>query len=190
MVSGDAAARARGIDIGRRWVDIAAALGSPSMRTNANYDTTLGGPDVFARVVEAYRALADYAQTVGIRLLVENIYGYTATIDHVIEVIKAVDSPNCRGIVDWGNSAAKTSEERVSECQRLMPYVDVVSAKGRAFDAQYRHTGWDIGALVRAAEAGGFRGIYSLDVDPGPQLDQTLATRSVIATIQANLAAG
>ncbi len=186
-ISPDPAVRQGSLDALKRWMDTCALMGSPSFRTNSSFAPPGAEPDALARIVASYKILADYGQTIGVKLLVENHIGFQSVIDNAIAVIKGVNSPNCRGIVDWGNSPAKTDAERVADCQKMMPYVDLVSAKGNAFDENYRHTAYDQAALVRAEEVFGYRGRYSIDL--ADTKDPVLAARAMIATIQSNLRA-
>jgi sugar phosphate isomerase/epimerase len=186
-ISMDPAVRQRSLDTIKRWMDMCAVMGSPSFRTNSSFAPPGAEPDALERIIACYKLLAAYGQTIGVKLLVENHIGFQSIIDNTVAILKGVNSPNCRGIVDWGNSPAKTDAERVADCQKMMPYVDLVSAKGNVFDENYRHTAYDQAALVRAEEAWGYRGLYSIDL--ADTKDPVLASRSMIATIQGNLRA-
>ncbi len=47
--------------------------------------------------------------------------------------------------------------------QKLMPYLSLVSAKELDFDANNNHTSYDVVPLIKATEASGYRGIYSIE---------------------------
>jgi sugar phosphate isomerase/epimerase len=184
----DPAVRQKSIDTLKRWMDMCAIIGSPSFRSNSSFKRPGEEPNALERIVAMYKELAAYGQSVGVKLLVENHVGFQAVIDNAIAIIKGVNSPNCRGIVDWGNSPATDDAGRVADIQRMMPYVDLVSAKGVDFDENNRHISFDQAALVRAAEAGGYRGLYSVDLFANPEpKDPVGAARTMVATIQDNL---
>jgi sugar phosphate isomerase/epimerase len=117
-------------------------------------------------------------------ILVENHYG-SAVIADAAAVVRAVDHPNCRALADWGNSAATSTAQRIADLSLLFPKLELVSAKGLHFDADYRHVDYDIGAIVRATEAAGFRGIYSIELwaDQNPPDDPVRAAHTMLDTI-------
>ncbi|MCX7887476.1 MAG: hypothetical protein N3B01_09530, partial [Verrucomicrobiae bacterium] len=79
--------------------------------------------------------------------------------------VKAVNSPWCRSLPDFGNMPAGfTTEQRVAFLNQILPYAFLISAKGMEFDADYRHTSYDVAACVRAAEQAGYKGIYSIEL--------------------------
>ncbi|HWI86666.1 MAG TPA: TIM barrel protein, partial [Sphingomonas sp.] len=129
-----------------------------------------------------------------VKVLVENHTGYTTTPAAVAEIVRKVDHPFCRSLADWGNSAGDTTSERIADLALLFPTLALVSAKGIAFDTAYRHVGYDIAPLVKASEAAGFRGIYSVELYPArgsmPPPDALLAARSLVATIAQAIGTG
>lgn len=190
MVGGDEASRAAGLQSVKDWMTRASTLGAGSLRTNANY-TASNTLDENARVVAVFRELAEFGQGIGVKILVENHVGYTSSIANTLRVVREVDHPYCRAIVDWGNSSAADDDARAADIQILMPYVELVSAKGIEFDADGRHMSFDQARLVQAAETGGFRGMYSVDLysERAPK-DSVGAAASMIRTISEGLARG
>lgn len=159
----DPEVRAQGVEEARAWIDRAVALGSPRIRIN-----TGGGEAPFdaERTADSFRRMADYGRERGVVLLVENHGGYSQEIDHVVAILEAVDDSNCRALADYGNTPAGSTEDRIAGLTKMFPYLAFVSAKGTGFDDQHAHTDYDIGALVRATEASGFTGYYSIEMWP------------------------
>src|SRR5262245_56538875 len=184
----DAAKRADSIATIKQWMDRAAAVGAPRMRAN-----TGGGPpnawDV-NRTADSFRQLADYGKKIGVKILIENHIGYSADIDKVVQLAKAVNDPNCRVISDWGNTPSTSPADRVAGLSKLFPYLELVSAKELDFDEENRHVSYDIVPLVKATEASGFRGIYSIEFySDKPPRDVVAAVKDEMQTIAANLRA-
>lgn len=183
----DAARRAASIEMIKKWMDRAAAVGAPRMRAN-----TGGGPpeawDV-NRTADSFRQLADYGRKIGVKILVENHIGYSADIDKVVAIVKAVNDPYCRAISDWGNSPSGPSEERVAALGKLFPYLELVSAKELDFDEQNRHINYDVVPIIKATEASGYKGIYSIEFYGKPPKDVVAAARDIIAALAANIKA-
>lgn len=167
------------------WMDRARILGAGAARFNVTREARVANMD---SVVEILRRAADYGQSIGVRVLVENHGGYTASIPDMIALVRAVNHDYCMVTIDWGDW--NPPGDRYEAIQSAMPYVHIVSAKGYEFDpVTYEHTTYDVARLVRNAEAGGFRGIYSIDFfGPNPPKDTDQAMRLFIRTITDNLA--
>jgi hypothetical protein len=75
--------------------------------------------------------------------------------------------------------------------QKLMPYLSLVSAKELDFDANNNHTSYDVVPLIKATEASGFRGIYSIEfyTVKNPPPDPVVAAKKMMAAIAANIKA-
>jgi sugar phosphate isomerase/epimerase len=182
----DAAKRAASIATIKEWMDRAAAVGAPRMRAN-----TGGGPagawDV-NRTADSFRQLAEYGKTIGVKILIENHTGYSADIDKVVQLAKAVNDANCRVISDWGNTPSTSPADRLAGLSKLFPYLELVSAKELDFDDQNHHVSYDIVPLIKATEASGFRGIYSIEFySDRPPRDVVAAAKDMAQTIAANI---
>jgi len=179
----DAAKRAASVQTIKQWMDRAAAVGAPTCRAN-----TGGGPpeawDV-TRTADSFRQLAEYGQKIGVKILVENHIGYSADIDKVVATIKAVNNPYCRAICDWGNSPK--DEGRVAALGRLFPFLELVSAKKLDFDDNNRHVNYDVVPIIKATEASGYKGIYSIEYYGKPPKDVVAAAKDSIKELTANL---
>src|SRR4051812_42243651 len=90
-------------------VDVAAILGTPSMR----HDGTFGWPTDYRglksfdaalpRVAEGCRAVTEYAASKGIKTMVENHGFFCQESFRVEKLVTAVDHPNFGVLVDMGN---------------------------------------------------------------------------------------
>ncbi|MEZ4699949.1 MAG: sugar phosphate isomerase/epimerase family protein [Rhodothermales bacterium] len=191
LSSMDADERAQGVTQAREWVDRAVAIGAPSIRVDAG--GRAGDPFDLAVTVDSYRRIVDYAGSKGVVILVENHSGFTRDIDTVVAIIEAIESPNCRALADYGNTPAGSIEDRIAGLQKMLPYLAFVSAKGTGFDEQMRHSDYDFAALVRATEASGYRGIYSIemwpDADSPPPADPLRAAGWMKDQLIANIGA-
>jgi sugar phosphate isomerase/epimerase len=123
-----------------------------------------------------------------VKILIENHIGYSADIDKVVQIVKAVNDPNCRVISDWGNTPSTSPADRVAGLSKLFPYLELVSAKELDFDDQNRHVSYDVVPLIQATEASGFRGIYSIEFySDRPPRDVVAAAKDMMQTIAANI---
>ena len=183
----DEAKRKASIEAIKQWMDRAAAAGAPRMRAN----TGGGRPEDWNvnRTADSFKQLAEYGKTIGVKILVENHVGYSADIDKVVAVAKAVNDPYCRVIADWGNTPSSSPADRVAGLSKLFPYLELVSAKELDFDDQNKHVSYDVVPLIKATEASGYRGIYSIEFySDKPPKDVVAAAKDMMRTIAANLA--
>jgi sugar phosphate isomerase/epimerase len=167
----------------KHWMDVSKATGSPTARVNTG--GSVAGEAFDVKITGgSFKQLLDYGRKIGLKVLLENHIGYSRSIDNLMALLKYVNNPDLRVVFDWGN-ALDTTEERIAAAQRMMPYIELVSAKGRAFDAQYHHTSFAVEPVVRVLEKGGFKGMYSVELwnNEGPILDPAHATRSFAETI-------
>jgi sugar phosphate isomerase/epimerase len=183
----DPAKRAASITMIKQWMDRTAAVGSPRIRANT------GGGSAAAwdvnRTADSFKQLADYGKTIGVKVLIENHIGYSADIDKVVQLVKAVDHPNCRVISDWGNTPSTSPADRVAGLSKLLPYLELVSAKELDFDDSNKHVSYDVVPLIKATEASGFKGIYSIEFySDKPPKDVVAAAKDLMQTIAANIA--
>ncbi|HJS97642.1 MAG TPA: sugar phosphate isomerase/epimerase family protein [Terriglobales bacterium] len=98
----DPAVRQKAIDLGKKWVDIAVAVGSPSIRNH------IGGaknvkPDV-ARTAESLRQVVKYAASKNVVVNLENDDLVSEDAFFIVNVIKKVNSPWLHALPDFCNS--------------------------------------------------------------------------------------
>lgn len=179
------ATRAEALAKSKAWMDRAVVLGSPRIRFNTGPGP--GQPFDLGVTSDSFRQLAEYGERVGVTVLVEN---HGTPIPDVVAIVNEVNHPRCRSLVDFGNTTpGGTTEEKIAALRPMFDHLGFVSAKASEFDDEYRHTSWDIGALVRAIEQSGYRGIYSVELwnTSAPPADTVRAARAVRDTIARNL---
>ena len=181
----DAAKRTASVQTIKQWMDRAAAVGAPTLRAN----TGGGSPDAWDvnRTADSFRQLAEYGKKIGVKILIENHIGYSADIDKVVAVAKTVNDPYCRVISDWGNTPSTSPEARVAGLSKLFPYLELVSAKKLDFDDQNKHINYDVVPLIKATEASGYQGIYSIEFYGRPPKDTVAAAKDMIQALAANI---
>ena len=98
----DPAERERAVAVNKQWVDAAATLGSPSIRTHiSSADNQL--PDL-ERSADSLKRIAEYGATRGVVVHLENDDGVTEDPFFIARLIDKVNSPWLRGLPDFGNS--------------------------------------------------------------------------------------
>ena len=185
MSSPDPAARAKSIGDIKDGMRIAAALGAPTVR--ADVGGRQGDPLDLAITADSYRQLAEFGSTIGVMPMPENHGGHSTDPDTLVSIMRAIDS-RIRAIVDWGNFRVESQTQRLESTRKLLPYAGLISAKVDRFDADYR-PGYDVAELVRAVEASGYKGKYSIEITNAPP-DIVRGARAATEIIRATLAGG
>ncbi|HZC66877.1 MAG TPA: TIM barrel protein [Candidatus Dormibacteraeota bacterium] len=106
----DAEERAAAIAESKSWIDVAAAIGSPSVRTHlaAAKDS---GPDM-ARAADSLRHVAEYAATKNVVVNLENDDPVTEDAFFIGKLVATVKSPWVHALPDFANSLVVLPERQ------------------------------------------------------------------------------
>lgn len=115
-------------------VDIACALGVSGMRHDAtggykgDESKFKGFEQALPRIIKGYKAVTEYAETKGIRTMIENHGYFCQDSDRVERIITGVAHPNFGALVDIGNFLC-ADENPVTAVSRLKGFASYVHAK-------------------------------------------------------------
>jgi sugar phosphate isomerase/epimerase len=98
----DPAARAKAIAYGKKFVDVAVQIGSPSVRVHINRAKN-SSPDV-AHTTESLREVVHYAASENIVVNLENDDLVSEDAFFIVKVIEAVNHPYLHALPDFANS--------------------------------------------------------------------------------------
>lgn len=188
----DESKRDEAVEMHKKWVDAAAALGCHSIRVN-----TFGSndPDVWIEtVVDGLRKLSRYARTKNINILVEN-HGWMSSEAHlVMRAIETVNMENCGTLPDFGNWCVRRKDgAKWGECleeypdyyegiKTLMPAAVAVSAKSYDFDENGNETKIDYNKMMKIIKDAGYSGYIGVEYE-GSRLSEEegiVATRNLL----------
>src|SRR5579864_4492553 len=105
----DAAEREKSVAGGKQWIDVGAALGSPSIRVHIDAAKD-SKPDV-GRAAETLSRVAEYAVKKNVVVHLENDNPVSEDPLFIVQVIEKVNSPWLRALPDFGNSLGAHDEE-------------------------------------------------------------------------------
>lgn len=179
------------------WIVAAASLGSKMVRVNAG--SPLGGTDVPVEItVESLRRLARFADSRGIRLLIENHGGRSSDPDFLIQLLDAVGPP-LRALLDVGNFEPMMSvgvarfqgkeppknldfTPQYAAIARVAPYAGLLHAKTHDFDENGRPLELDVVRALRIVRDSGYSGAISIEYEgrSGNCWENSLRTRALI----------
>ena len=100
--SADTAMREEAVAYAKRWIEVAVAIGSPSVRPHL---TTTPGRDAFGgNTVESLQRVADYGAMKDVVVNLENDSPGAEDPFFIVEVLDKVNSSYLRALPDFGNS--------------------------------------------------------------------------------------
>lgn len=117
----DPAEREKAVTGSKQWIDVGAALGSPSIRTHID-GAKDSKPDV-GRAADTLARVAEYAAKKNVVVHLENDNPISEDPFFIVQVIEKVGSPWLRALPDFGNSLAAHDE----------------AFQDRAMDAMFAH---------------------------------------------------
>jgi sugar phosphate isomerase/epimerase len=147
----------------RRWLDIAADLGSPAIRIFAG-DARPGQSETEARrhCVETIAACCEHAAKRGVFLALENHHGVVGTPDGLLEIVKAVDCEWFGVNLDSGNFWTADPYADVALCA---PYAVTAQIKVEMNPDGKGKVPADLGRVVRILRDAGYRGYATLEYE-------------------------
>ncbi len=191
----DKAARDEAIRRHSMWVDAAAALGCSSVRVNLFGGDDEKDPQAWHdNSVDGMGRLAQYAATKNINVIVENHGGLSSDAAKVVEVMKAINLPNCGTLPDFGNFCVKrdSGERWAGNCieeydiykgtKELMAFAKGVSAKSRNFDENGNETDIDYVKMLQIVKDTGFSGFIGVEYEGSVlgEKEGILATKNLL----------
>jgi sugar phosphate isomerase/epimerase len=163
----DKGIRDEAVAYGRRWIDVAVAVGSPSVRQHLR--TAKGATPNVPNAVESLGRLADYGSQRDVVVNLENDSPGAEDPFFIVEVVSKVSSPYLRALPDFGNSLrghdAAYNEKAVSamfqHAYNMSHVKDVLrTQKGEVYRV-------DVARMFAVARANGYKGYFSMEFDTG-----------------------
>ena len=164
----DGSERERALTAGRKWVDVGAALGSPSIRSHIQ-EAKDSKPHV-ERAADTLLRLAEYAAKKNVVLHLENDDPVSEDPFFIVQVIEKVGSPWLRALPDFGNSLAAHDEDfayRAMDAMFAHAY-GICHVKDGVADEQGKAMHVDLARTFRMLKNHGYKGYCSMEYDaPG-----------------------
>ena len=164
LYDSDPARRDKAVAGSRKWVDVAVAVGSPSIRVHVQ-GARGAAPDV-GRASESLKQVAEYGAAKNVMINLENDDLVSEDAFFLVNVIDTVNSPWLRGLPDFGNSMMKGDEDfnyRAMEAMFRHAYnishvKDSEVDNGKVFRV-------DMAKTFGIAKAAGYRGYFSMEFE-------------------------
>jgi len=166
--SPDAAERERALASSKQWVDVGAALGSPSIRTHVQ-GAKDSKPDV-ARTADTLTRVAEYGAKKNVVVHLENDDAVSEDPFFIVQVIEKVNSPWLRALPDFGNSLNTHDDDfnyRAVDAMFAHAY-GICHVKDGEVDEQGKPTHVDLARTFAILKKHGYKGYCSIEYDaPG-----------------------
>ncbi len=193
FISPDKDKRQQNIDHTIRCIELAYELGIPTIRVNtgrwgtiASFDklmenrgvepTPAGHTDeeAFAWVIASLEACLPVAERRGVLLALENHWGLSRTVEALLRIIKAIDSPWLQALMDTGNFL----EDPYDDLEALAPYAVYVQAKTYYGGGTWYTLDLDYPRIAELLKRHHYRGYVSLEFE-GKEDYQTAIPKSL-----------
>jgi sugar phosphate isomerase/epimerase len=185
IYSNDSGERDRAIGFGKAWIDVAARLGSPSVRINIAAAKN-AKPEV-ARVAEGLNPIAEYAASKNIAVHLENDNPVSENPFFLVGVLDRVNSPWLHALPDFGNSlAALPAEEAYRGLDQMFAHAYAISHVKEATTTPANVVvPVDLARIFALAKKHSYQGIFSMEFES--EGDPYAGTVKLIAAAIKNL---
>jgi sugar phosphate isomerase/epimerase len=180
FVSPDAEVRKKNVEHTVRCIEIADALGAPTIRVNTgrwgtskDFDELMKNrgieprlegytdEDGFGWVIASLRDCLPAAEKHGVVLGLENHWGLGRTAEGVLRIVKAIDSPWLKVTMDTGNFL----DDTYAQLERLAPETVYVQAKTYYGGGTWYTLDLDYPRIGKILDAVNYRGYVSLEFE-------------------------
>jgi len=161
----DRVERERAVADNKQWIDAAAALGSPSIRTHiASADNQ---PPDLDRSTDTLLRVVEHAATRNVVIHLENDDGVTEDPVFLVKLIEKVNSPWLRGLPDFGNSLMhKAPEDAYAGVEAMFNHAyGICHVKQSEATEKGANVQVDLAYVFAILKRTGFRGYLSMEYD-------------------------
>lgn len=155
--------RQEAIDYGKKWIDVAVAVGSPSVRLHIAGVKGVA-PDA-GRTAESLKRVAGYGAARNIMVTLENDDLVTEDAFFIVRVIDKVQNPYLRALPDFANSMLSGDAAFNYDALALMfrHAYNIAHMKDSELDDHGKLYTVDVARIFKIAKAADYRGYYSLE---------------------------
>ena len=174
----NAAVRERAVAFSKKWVDVAAFLGAPGVRTNL--PQAKDSEPNLERTADSLQRVVEYASAKNVVINLENDNPVSEDPFFLVKLVEKVGSPWLRTLPDFANSLAhREAEYAYKGFGEMCPHAySICHVKSRELNDAGKPVEVDMARAFRLLKQGGFKGYCSMEFDsPG---DPYAGTRELI----------
>lgn len=163
-----AAVREKAVKSSKRWVNVAAALGSPSIRTHVQGEKDVK-PDV-SRAADTLARVAAYGATKSVVIHLENDDAVSEDPFFIAQILDKVKNPWLRALPDFGNTLNTHDDDynfRALDAMFAHAY-GICHVKAGEINPEGKPTHVDLARTFAILKKNGYKGYCSIEYDaPG-----------------------
>jgi sugar phosphate isomerase/epimerase len=195
----DAAKRQTAVENHYKWAETAKFLGCHTIRVNG-YSS--GTPEEQMKLVaDGMRKLVEFADPLGINVVIENHGGLSSNAKWLVQTIRMVNHPRAGTLPDFGNfrisgpsrgnpDVKVESYDSYVGVAEMMPLAKGVSVKPRVWDFNGNSSDIDLLRMMKIVVDAGYRGHAGIEYGPeGKELEGIAQLRQQLETVRDQLAA-
>ena len=180
--------REKAVENHYKWVNAAKTLGCHSIRVNAKSEGEYN--DQVRLASDGLRMLSEFADNIGINILVENHGGLSSNGKWLAQVMKTVDHSRIGTLPDFGNFKIDENDvyDRYVGVKELMPFAKAVSAKSHEFDKDGNEVHTDYNKMMKIVLDSGYSGYVGIEYEGlnHTESDGIMLTKNLLEKIQKN----
>ena len=156
--------RAKSVTEARKWIDVAAAIGAPSVRTSMSATKS---PPNLELAIESLKPVADYAASKNVVVHLENDNLDAEDAFFIEKLVRKVNHPYVHALPDFGNSYGSGDPDFAARAVKaLFPLAYAIShVKPSSFTAQGKEVHVDIPGAFTAAKSANYKGYFSMEYE-------------------------
>jgi len=146
------------------FVNVAYDLGTPILKLFAAWAKPEDKEKLWPNVVKGLKECAGYAQEKGITLTIEphNHGGFPATADDTIRLLKDIDSPYVRLLLDIGNYI---DDDIYQSIEKTIPFADYLHAKIHKITDDEKELEFDYERIFKIIKSVNYRGFICVEYE-------------------------
>ena len=170
----DAAIRAKSVTAAKKWIDVAAAIGSPSVRTSMS---SVKNPPNLDFATESLKSVADYAASKNVVVHLENDNIVYEDAFFIEKLVRKVNHPYVHALPDFGNSYGTGDPNFAARAVKaLFPLAYAIShVKPTSTTAEGKEMHVDLPGAFAAAKAAGYKGYFSMEYEGNEEIHAATA---------------
>ena len=170
----DAATRAKSIAEAKKWIDVAVAIGSRSVRTSMSSTKSAPNLDLAA---ESLKPVADYAASRNVVVHLENDNLVYEDAFFIEKLVRRLNHPYVHALPDFGNSYGSGDAAFAARAVKaLFPLAYAIShVKPSSTTAQGKEMQVDLAANFTAAKAANYKGYFSMEYEGKEEIQAATA---------------
>ena len=163
LYDADRATRQAAVAYAKKWIDVASAIGSPSIRTNIapakNSEPNL------ANAIESMKEVADYGASRNVVVHMENDNLVSEDAFFIVKIIEGVKNPYLHALPDFANSMMRGDADYAYRAIKAMfdHAYGICHVKDGDFDQNGKDYPIDLAKTFGILKASGYRGYCSIE---------------------------